>query len=208
MRRTQYRHNRHGFTLVDLVIAAFIIGTVATFVLANFRQVGRNNLPLALQQVAGGLVETQTLGLAGRLLSPTDQTYPAGGYGVAFQDGSIESGSQFIIFGDTSPVDGAGPTIEGGERPIVGGSKVISLHLSTDSDPPADFTSPLWSDAGSSVRVAFNQGENSVYLAGQTEPSPTATHLGVELQNQDASRRGYVIISLTTGLITNGFITP
>lgn len=195
-----------GFTLVDLLVAAGIIVVVATFVLANFRQANRNNLPFALQQVAGGLVEVQTLGFAGRLFSPTDRTYPAGGYGALLQDDSGQSISRYTVFGDTTPIDGTGPTIASGDRTVLLGNKVVGVYFTATASPPSPFGLGWSPVPGSRVRIVFNQGETVAYFSGESEPDPDATHIGLKLQNQASGQAGYILVSLTTGLITSGLL--
>ena len=195
-----------GFTLIDMLVAAGIIAIVATFVLANFRQTNRNNLPFALQQVAGGLVEVQTLGFAGRLFSPTDLTYPAGGYGALFQDDSGQAVSRYTVFGDTAPIDGTGPTIANGSRTILSGNKIVGVYFTEAASPPAPFGFGWVAVPGSSASVVFNQGETAAYFAGEREPDPDATHLGLKLENQASGQAGYILVSLQTGLITSGLL--
>jgi len=57
-----------------------------------------------------------------------------------------------------------------------------------------------------SASVVFNQGETAAYFAGEREPDPDATHLGLKLENQASGQAGYILVSLQTGLITSGLL--
>lgn len=190
-----------GFTIIDLLVAAGVVMIVSTFVLANLRRVDRNNLPLALQQVGGGIVETQTMGLAGKLFSQAQPIYPTGGYGIIFQKNT----SQYTIFGDLDSVDGNGTAIAGGVRGLLAGNTIIGVHYSLADAPPAIFTG--WLDApGDLVRLVFNQGETVAYFSNETQPANGVIYVGLKLRSDESGRLGFVYVSLKTGLLKSGFI--
>jgi prepilin-type N-terminal cleavage/methylation domain-containing protein len=85
-----------GFTLIDLMIVIALFGIVTGMVLVNFRAGARNDSVRQAATITGSLLRrAQSMTLSGAVLS--DNTFPAGGFGVRFD---VTDTTTLILFAD------------------------------------------------------------------------------------------------------------
>lgn len=121
-----------GFTLIEVLVIMFIISTLSTVLVVNWRKnEKRYQLQRSAQQVVQNLRKAQNMALAGKNLC--DQASPCipPSYGVFFSKTTLTS---YVIFSDKNGNDkyGGGASVEAVET--INLESGIELSLSVDLD--------------------------------------------------------------------------
>lgn len=220
MSRNHFRnYNQRGFTLIDLVVSAVILIIILSFVLANFRGAGQNDLNLALQKFVSDIREVQIMGLAGKIFNSMEPpTYPDGGYGIRIDQCSAPP-CLYQVFADLN--SNIYPDDEGLEkapadfaRSLLGKNFVERICFAR-SNPPTlppfnanGYCQNDWQEVNSNFFVAVFQADKVLFRTIQLPELPPTDikYIGVLLKNQKFSRRAYLYISKETGLVSSGLL--
>ena len=186
-----------GFTFIELIVASAIIALIAIISVVNFHTARRSNdIYLAVDQVADSIITARNLSLGGQLL--TNQTFPAGGYGVNFQ--RLED--KVFVYAAT----GADTTFDNGEL-LPGGTtefsdiKIIRLCILTQGMVTNSPCGGSWTIVPEKLEIVFGLSGN-ITVNGINGPITGASYIGGVLQHEVTSRRAYFYVSLISGTVT------
>ena len=121
---------KRGFTLIEITVVSGIIILLAGIVLANYRA-GEKQFALrrSAHKLAQDLRTAQEMAMSSRKFGGT---FPAGGYGIHFQEGS----GAYILFADSNDSDVYDEGEEVQELSLEKGIKISGLS----PDSPLDIT--------------------------------------------------------------------
>ena len=207
--------NQKGFTVLELLVSATVLITIMTFVLANFRT-GQysGELDVVTRQIVDSVGTVRNMTLGGQVIedptSPGQRVFPAGGYGVHFDNISVDNAKRLVLYADgINSFSEKNSTYDSGEE-ITGGvinfENVTLIQLcGLDQTPipsvPCD--SDNWSILGNSLDVIFP-------VPGKTTATYTVTdsydYVGGVFSHQETAKLSYFYVSLLSGLVSGGLI--
>lgn len=194
---------QNGFTVFEMLIVSVIIIIIMSVVFANYRSGQQfSELELAFRQVSNAITTARTKSLGGEIFTggPFFDEFPAGGYGVHFDNNS----NQFTIYAADSPDTSltAGDPIGGGVTNFTD-VRIVELcgyDQATISGIPCD---PSWTNLGSYLEVVFSQSNES--SANHSPVGETMYFVGGLLEHQRSGEQAYFYISIPNGVVSSNF---
>jgi type IV fimbrial biogenesis protein FimU len=139
--------NRHGFTVIELLVTMAMLGMFASIALPSFAGLlGRQQLNQAASQIENAVLRGRTLALAKNQAVTLKITLPAAGQSVTYQ---IVTASNAVLSSDTlsnqvtvSISDGAGATLTSGTSQIQFNSRgvITAPAITATAIPTATLT--------------------------------------------------------------------
>ena len=169
--KKNFKNNQAGFSLAEMIVSIFIIVTIASLFIANYRSVNkRTDLIMSAQKLTADIhyAQNNTLGLV-----TYNGAVPAGGWGIHLEAGT----STYVIFADLdAPGTGGYLEYDNGEGEINYGARL------TDLGPDVEILSLTTATAGTdSANITFlpPDPQTNIY-----DGSATSTVLTVVLREK------------------------
>jgi prepilin-type N-terminal cleavage/methylation domain-containing protein len=175
--KTRQTNNQSGTTLIELLVAISIIAIMTGIFMSQVRISDKEQLEIVVERLAADFRQLRNLS-ASRVIGDDNQ-YPAGGYGIAFEDYDGVQPSSYVIFADDGQNIG---------------------YLAAEDDLISGYTFP---ETGLTVYPSDVTGNNSFFYTFITEHSATTTipasgeGFTVAVEDGDIGYRGRVVVSDT-----------
>lgn len=211
-----------GYTLIELIVAMSITGSLLTIVLANFRSGQRSaELTTSLKQVINTVKAARDMSSAGGIdQSKLPPTYPTGGYLVHFE---FDNPKRLALASSYSPFVNSNATryllnniIPNGKKDFTDIQFVSFCGLDKNyykidgtTGLPCD-TTKKWkniefSSAGDFLDVGFNMGGEVIYNFN-SYTNEDFSFIGGIFKHSGSNRNAYFYISTISGLITGNVL--
>ncbi len=192
-----------GFTMIEMLIVSVILITIMSVVIASYRTGQRSGeLESSFQQTINALTTARAKSLGGEIFTggPFVNEFPAGGYGVHFDEGS----NQVTIYAADAPTTtlASGAVVGGG---FINFADITVVDLCGFNQPViTDIPCGLgWTSIGASLEVVFSQANEAT--ASYPIGSSSALFVGGLLEHQKTGSQSYFYIALPTGVVTGNF---
>jgi prepilin-type N-terminal cleavage/methylation domain-containing protein len=217
-RSKTYRSFASGFTLVELVVAIAIVGTLMSISLANFRQPFRyKDIQAAGQQLIGTIRSLQLSATAGARVSlcqdgsglcatgadcPSSTVcapgVPFGGYGLHIAT-CTDAACGYRTFVDANADQEIG-TDEITGTPTIGAVKIDAIAIA-QSNAQGVCGEPTTVSAPASAALLF-RSTSTVAMINDAEPAADTCAVAIDLESVDGLHTSRILFSLVSGVVT------
>jgi len=222
---TKLKYQQSGFTLIELIVAIFIIAILFSFVLANIRGAGGNDITPATQDVLADIRQVQTMALAGAVIdicvdddgtqlaicnsSCTNciQDVSAGGYGFA----TVRCNSSpcaYVLTADVNqdgtPTSGLSELLPGFPKNVAGKNFISQVYYSDLANPPEPFNG--WQEVPSGFVAVTYTGDRVTVNTNSILDDSLIRWVGLRINSDKSTLQRYILISANSSLISNGNI--
>ena len=214
-----------GFTLAELIVSIFVITILFSFVLANIRGAGSNDITPATQDILTDIRQVQTMALAGAVIdvcvdenniqlavcnpSCTNcvQDVSAGGYGFATLR-CDSSPCAYVLTADVNqdgtPTSGLSELLPGFPKNVAGKNFISQIYYSDLANPPEPFTG--WQAVPNGFVAVTYHGDQVTVNTNSTLDDSTIRWVGLLIGSEKTTLQRYILISASSSLISNGNI--